>query len=104
MQKMDVSSVYLGPITNNLVPVVTNVNNMNDVVARIDETLHLVNGGDIIASEGRRSMITIMDLLQGVSGSRDDYRKDGYLKMAGYQKDCREGRSSGNRTYFKRWL
>lgn len=86
LQKMDVSSVYLGPITNNLVPVVTNVNNMNDVVARIDETLHLVNGGDIIASEGRRSMITIMDLLQGVSGSRDDYRKDGYLKMAGYRK------------------
>lgn len=31
-------------------------------------------------------MITIMDLLQGVSGSRYDYRKDGYLKMAGYRK------------------
>lgn len=84
-QKMDVPSLYLGPITNNHVPVRNNVQSMDDVMERINETLNMIASYEITPFEGSLSLRTIMALYENAHGI---FKKDDYLVMPGYRKDA----------------
>ena len=85
IKKMDIPSLYLGPITNNSVPVYGNVKSMRDVMNRYHEILHMVASYDISPAETASALRTIQSLHANTSGEKN---KEAYLSLPGYQKNA----------------
>ena len=85
VQKMDIPSLYLGPITGNHVPVENDVTTTRDEMQRFHETLHMWGSYEITPFETSSSLRTIRGLHMGAHGG---LTKDEYLAMPGYRKEA----------------
>lgn len=82
-KKMDIPALYLGPITNNAVPVSSNTNTVNDVIAHINDIMYMLHGGDIPPFVARKAIDSVIELY---AGGNPAYKKEDFFRMDGYRK------------------
>ena len=82
-KKMDIPALYLGPITNNAVPVSSNTKTMNDVTEHIDDILNMLNGGDIPPFVSRKAIDSVIELY---ASGNPACKKEDFFRMDGYRK------------------